>query len=329
MIQAPAGVDKTYGENARCRVSRRPKIGDIAELTKFIDDQLIKFQKAPKRADLRKKVLFLVSVKHAVDDLGVTVAVQHGYDEKAAIERIRKYLCEYVGKVIEGDELAVVSGISEYARRVRQLRVEQGYRILTGASNDETSGLDLRPDQYLLTAVKPDADAARRWHVANRIRREDSGSQEKLLKYFLENVGKVLTTEELAYVADAREFGRRIRELRTEEGYPIATIFTGRPDLAMGEYVMLSDQRIAEPHDRHIQFEVQKHVYSRDNNTCRLCNWSMADWSENDPRILELHHLKQHAKKGENTSENLIVICNKCHDDVHAERKKIPFTSAE
>jgi hypothetical protein len=39
---------------------------------------------------------------------------------------------KYVGIVLAGDELMVVAGISEYARRVRELRVERGWRILTG-----------------------------------------------------------------------------------------------------------------------------------------------------------------------------------------------------
>jgi len=310
-------------------MTRRPKAGDVVGLTKFIDAQLAKFRKVPRRGDLRRKVLFLVKVRHAVDDLGVSVAVAHGYDDKAARERIKQYLCEYAGRIIKGDELAVVSGISQYARRVRELRVEQGYSILTGATRDPSSGLSLRPDEYILTSVTPDKNAARRWHIANRIRREHTGSKAKLLKYFIENVGSVLTTEELAYVADAREFARRIRELRTEEGYAIATMFTGKPDLGMGEYVMLSEDRVAEPHDRHIPFDVQKHIYERDTNTCRLCGWNVEKWKNTDPRILELHHLKPHVKRGKNSPENLIVICSKCHDRVHSGNLKIPFTEAE
>jgi len=164
-----------------------------------------------------------------------------------------------------------------------------------------------------------DLDAARRWHIANRIRRQNIGSQEKVFLFLRENVGKVVTTDELAYVAkDAKEFARRVRELRTEQGYAIATKFTGRPDLNVGQYVLESLDRVAEPHDRAISNEVQKVVYERDENRCRICGWSHAKWVSSDPRILELHHLEHHKNRGTNDETNLIVLCSKCHDEVHA-----------
>lgn len=170
----------------------------------------------------------------------------------------------------------------------------------------------------MLVDAEPDLDAARRWHVANRIRRSDVGSQKRLLHYFIENVAKVLTTEELAYVAkEAKQYARRVRELRTEHGYFIATRFTGRPDMKVGQYVLQSKERVADPHDRKVPEAVQKAVYQRDNNTCRLCSWNHDRWTTDDPRILELHHLQHHEDRGENVEGNLIVICSKCHDEVH------------
>jgi hypothetical protein len=228
--------------------------------------------------------------------------------------------------MIAGTEIEVVSGISEYGRRVRQLRVEFGYSILTGASPDPESGVDLRPEEYLLTDTNPNEGFAERWAAANRIRRAKGlGSREKILQFMKANVGQVVTTEQLSYVSnDKKEFGRRTRELRTQDGFPIATRFTGRPDLKNGEYVLLSLDRIAEPHDRHISHEVQKVVYARDGNACRLCGWKGASWSQADPRILELHHVQEHHKGGENTAANLVTICSKCHDGIHAGRTTIP-----
>lgn len=145
-----------------------------------------------------------------------------------------------------------------------------------------------------------------------------------MLRYLRENVGQVLTSEELAYVARASEFGRRIRELRTEEGYAIATRFTGRPDLGMGEYILEALDRIAQPHDRRVPFAVQRAIYDRAANACEICGWSRERWTRDDPRILELHHLEEHAAGGHNAPENLIVLCSRCHDDVHADRRDIP-----
>jgi 5-methylcytosine-specific restriction endonuclease McrA len=40
--------------------------------------------------------------------------------------------------------------------------------------------------------------------------------------------------------------------------------------------------------------------------------------SPSDPRHhLELHHLEAHVKGGENAAENLITVCNVCHDKIH------------
>jgi hypothetical protein len=288
-----------------------------------VEGKLAEYKQHYKGLSWREKVLLLVNIDSSLREMG-----KHTNPAAASIsarERIRLYLLENVGTVVNANEIAIVSGISEYGRRVRELRVEQGYKILTGCSNDPETGISLRPEEYLLADPKPDSDAARRWHIANRIRKEEEGgSRGRLLRYFIENESQVVTNEELAYVARAKEFGRRVRELRTEEGYAIATVFTGRPDLKMGEYVLESSERRFEAHDRKIPFEVQKEVYARDENTCQLDGWTRERWSKEDPRILELHHIKEHVAHGPNVASNLIVLCSKCHDDVHAGRKKLP-----
>jgi len=292
------------------------------ELAAAIEDKLKLFGADYSGLDLRGKVLRLVDILATTRKLNIAVVRDSGCDAGDARERIRLYFVQHVSTVLDAKELEVVSGISEYGRRIRELRVQDGYRILSGASNDPESGLELKPTQYILIRPDPDMLAARRWHIANRIRREkQGGAKERILKYLKENVGQVVTSEELSYVAgSAKEFGRRTRELRTEEGFQIATRFTGRPDLKSGEYVLESVERVAEPHDRHIPKEVQEEVYERDQNTCRSCGWNREKWTKQDPRFLELHHLKEHVNRGENIAENLFVLCNVCHDKVHASR---------
>lgn len=286
-------------------------------LVRQIDAELRRLGASAGDEDLREKVLRLVRLHGSLRKLGLRVLDRYGVSARAAIERLRLYFLRYPQTVIDGAELAVVAGISEYARRVRQLRVEHGYLILTGARlhGEEIS---LRPNQYFLIDAQPDPDAARRWHVANRIRRLSVGARERVLRYLLENVGKPVTTEELAYVArGAKEYARRVRELRTEEGFPIATCLTGRPDLKPGQYVLLSADRVAQEHDRHIPESEQRKVYARDGNACRICGWRIEQWREEDPRVLELHHLTPHARGGENAAKNLVVLCSRCHDEVH------------
>ncbi len=69
---------------------------------------------------------------------------------KAAKRRLREHILANVGRVMNSDELREVAGVSEWARRIRELRGEEGYRILTHADR-----ADLKPGQYLLLDSKP------------------------------------------------------------------------------------------------------------------------------------------------------------------------------
>lgn len=60
------------------------------------------------------------------------------------------------------------------------------------------------------------------------------GAKAKLRAHFLANIGRVMDTEELRNIADNQsEWARRIRELRTEQGYQILT-HNDRSDLKPG-----------------------------------------------------------------------------------------------
>ena len=65
---------------------------------------------------------------------------------RGAREKLREHFLANVGRVMEINELReVAGGIAEWARRVRELRNEEGYQIQT--NNDRS---DLKPGQYLL-----------------------------------------------------------------------------------------------------------------------------------------------------------------------------------
>jgi len=69
----------------------------------------------------------------------------------SARDNLRQYFLAHVGEILDAEALRVVSGnISEWARRVRELRDEEGYQILT--NNDRS---DLKPGQYILLSAKP------------------------------------------------------------------------------------------------------------------------------------------------------------------------------
>ena len=302
----------------------------------MLKDMLDRFSEKLGQDDLRTQVVALVPAVHALRDLGSGLIPSEMAE--SARDRILAYLRKYPMQLVDGDELLVVSGIGEWARRVRELRVQYGWSICTGvtiralaeedpemlASIAADLGVDpkkIKPDQYALTRTEEDRDAAHRWHVLNKIRKKSIGVKPKLLEYFRANVGRPVTIEELRYLAkNKNEWPRRTRELRTEDGWPIFTRMQGRPDLPVGTYVLDEDKQ-APVHDRNIPDDVRLRVLQRDHFACRVCGWTTDQLRREDPRkFLELHHLIEHVEKGENSVENLLTLCNVHHDEVHAGR---------
>jgi hypothetical protein len=66
-----------------------------------------------------------------------------------ARDRIRSYFESNVGKVITTHQLREQAGISEYARRIRELRNEEGMQIKSHIDRS-----DLKPGQYILETLK-------------------------------------------------------------------------------------------------------------------------------------------------------------------------------
>jgi 5-methylcytosine-specific restriction endonuclease McrA len=58
-------------------------------------------------------------------------------------------------------------------------------------------------------------------------------------------------------------------------------------------------------------------MYRRDNWHCRCCNNS---WS------LTPHHIVFQSSGGSDDLDNLVTLCLKCHDDVHAGRIGLRYT---
>lgn len=73
-----------------------------------------------------------------------------------ARDKLRQYFLNHIGEVLDSDTLREIAGISEWARRVRELRNEEGYQILT--HHDRS---DLKPGQYILDSPKPQPAFAR------------------------------------------------------------------------------------------------------------------------------------------------------------------------
>ena len=86
----------------------------------------------------------------------------------SAKNRIREHFLENIGEVVTAGELAIlVRPVSEWARRVRELRDEEGWPIQT--QNDTT---DLKSGEYMLMAQPPAKNAAFQRGVSQKLRAE-------------------------------------------------------------------------------------------------------------------------------------------------------------
>ena len=196
-------------------MTRRSQPNNIPEdIRQSLVDLLVNFSEELKQDNLRAKVVALVPAFHKLRDLGSSLISPD--EAPSARDRIIAYLQQYPQTVIDGDELMVVSGISEWARRVRELRIQFGWWIYSGvtfrqmAQNPddifafEAIGIDplrIKPDQYVLMRTEQDKEAALRWNILNEIRRKKIATKDKLIEYFRKNVGAQVTGEELSYLA--------------------------------------------------------------------------------------------------------------------------------
>lgn len=215
--------------------SGKHAITDSEAIRRKVAELIASFESDLKGDDLRPKVLAIVPVFGKLRDLGKSLLPT---DITSARNRIIYYFSKYPGVVINGNELLVVSGIQDYPRRIRELRVQFGWSIASGVTMKEMQEAEdseipddyrnMKPDEYVLLNTEQDRDAAHRWNVANTIRRQNKSVQSKVLEFLRANVGRGVAGEELRYVAGNKtEWARRVRELRTEQGWPVATKSTG------------------------------------------------------------------------------------------------------
>lgn len=142
------------------------------------------------------------------------------------------------------------------------------------------------------------------------------GARTKLRAYFLGHLGKVLESQELQQVADgASEWARRVRELRTEEGFQILT-HNDRSDLKPGQYLLI-DPKPLPAFERSISKELRGHVLDRNGFTCQMCGAVAGEPHPYDPaRKTRLHigHITDKSMGGSDDASNLRAICSVCNE---------------
>lgn len=150
----------------------------------------------------------------------------------------------------------------------------------------------------------------------NKRKSAGKGARAKLRAHFLANLGRVMDAEELRPVAgDISEWARRVRELRTEEGYLILT-HNDRADLKPGEY-LLETAKPQPAFARAISKETRAFVLERNGFTCQMCGAVAGEPHPYDPgRKTRLHigHVIDKSLGGSDDASNLKAVCSVCNE---------------
>ncbi|MFA6126373.1 MAG: HNH endonuclease signature motif containing protein [Bacteroidales bacterium] len=141
------------------------------------------------------------------------------------------------------------------------------------------------------------------------------GSKAKLKDYFIDHVGEVLDSNILREVAGASEWGRRVRELKNEEGLNIVTNHD-RSDLKPGQYCLL-DLKMLPAFDRGISKETRSFVLDRNGFTCQMCGAAAGEphpYDNGRKTRLHIGHIIDKSMGGDDSPNNLRAICSVCNE---------------
>jgi hypothetical protein len=237
--------------------------------------------------------------------LGRVISKQFGFGSARA--SIRQFLLNHLGEIVNKDQIAGVACVMEWARRVRELDVQEGWKIASGPGTP-----DLRPGEYRLESETPDGTAARRWKLLNSIRRTTGSAQDRMLLALRTMHPESVSRDDLDYVAKIRSRDRRKRDLE-EAGWDISS-YEDDPSLPKGHYRLNSLDKRA-PRNREAIKRRYEILQERD-FTCEACG--VRPESGKRPVFLQVHHKTFVRHHGKNEPENYEVRCRACHAGVHA-----------
>lgn len=136
---------------------------------------------------------------------------------------------------------------------------------------------------------------------------DKNGVWQKLLDALYDNLGKIVTNEDLIKVSGQHNYARRIRELRAE-GWKIKYINS------QGGYILKSARKSPIAVDKYINLKLRTKILERDNYTCQLCgSTNKNNHSSKQKVILEVDHIKPLTLGGKTVEENLWTLCSRCN----------------
>lgn len=140
----------------------------------------------------------------------------------------------------------------------------------------------------------------------------------RLREFFLQNIGKVVTSTQLRDAAggSVSEWARRVRELRLDERWPIITHHDSS-DLKPGQYILTKrppEQSVRV--SRSISAKLRAAVLDRNGFTCQMCGLTPGEIDPQTERKVRLHigHIKDKSLGGKDELSNLRALCSACNE---------------
>lgn len=148
------------------------------------------------------------------------------------------------------------------------------------------------------------------------VKKQGDGARAKLRQFFLDRIGEILDSDTLKDASGGTsEWGRRVRELRNEEGMDIQTN-NDRSDLKPGQYVLVSSK--SKPaFARAISKDTRAKVIERNGMTCQMCGIGTGEPHPDDSgRKARMHigHVIDKSMGGNDSLDNLRMLCSVCNE---------------
>ncbi len=134
----------------------------------------------------------------------------------------------------------------------------------------------------------------------------NEGAKTKLLRYFLDNVGRIIPRRELEELCadNGTEWARSLRSLR-EDGWVIEY------DRSNNTYMFPYDEPQGEIRDsRYIPKDLRAAVIMRDQSTCQMCGRTVV----NDNIVIHIDHITPLSWGGRTEIGNLQCLCRECNE---------------
>jgi 5-methylcytosine-specific restriction endonuclease McrA len=144
------------------------------------------------------------------------------------------------------------------------------------------------------------------------------GSKERIRRFLLANIGRVITSIEIRDAAgtEVSEWARRVRELREDEGWEIVT-HNDNAGLKPGQYMLMKapEAKSAVTFSRNISAKLRAEVLDRNGFTCQMCGLTPGDIDPSTGRKVRLHigHIVDKNIGGKDELSNLRSLCSTCN----------------